>query len=62
MELLDSLFKKRFCLPSDANMELYETGIEKIPKCLCGEFNHVCCVFRGKKKRLEKVEYFVHWV
>lgn len=48
-ELLDRLFKKRYCLPIDANIESYEEGYNTVNKCLCSNFNHISCVLEGKK-------------
>ena len=46
--ILDKMFIKRFCLPFDANIENYENGNTNIKSCLCGHYNHVCCVLQGK--------------
>lgn len=46
--LLEKMFIKRFCLPIDTNISLYENGIEHIDSCLCGQYNHVSCVLQGK--------------
>jgi hypothetical protein len=50
LKLLDNMFIKRFCLPLDADIELYENGTESINSCLCGHYNHVACVLQGKGK------------
>ena len=50
MSLLDKMFTKRFCLPSNSDIELYENGSENISECLCGHYNHVSCVLQGKGK------------
>lgn len=52
LNLLDNMFIKRFCLPIDAEIELYESGRENINKCLCGHYNHVSCILHGKKSRI----------
>jgi hypothetical protein len=52
--LLDTMFIKRFCLPSNANIEKYENGQENILSCLCGHYNHIACVFQGKERYYEK--------
>ena len=52
--ILDTLFLKRFCLPSDADISLYETNQSKILSCLCGNYNHASCLLQGKQKRFEK--------
>lgn len=46
--LLNTMFIKRFCLPINSNIELYENGTENINSCLCGHYNHVSCVLQGK--------------
>lgn len=48
--LLDTMFIKRFCLPFNANIDLYESGKCSIPSCLCGNYNHISCVLEGKGK------------
>ena len=46
--LFDRLFIKRFCLPINSDISLYENGIENIDSCLCGHYNHVSCILQGK--------------
>ena len=46
--LFDKMFIKRFCLPIDSDVELYESGDMHITSCLCGQYNHVSCVLQGK--------------
>ena len=46
--LFDKMFMKRFCLPIDSDIELYENGSKNINACLCGHYNHVSCVLQGK--------------
>ena len=48
--LLDTMFIKRFCLPSNSDLELYESGKRTISSCVCGNYNHVSCVLQGKGK------------
>jgi hypothetical protein len=48
MQLLDTMFIKRFCLPIDSDIELYENGSSTLNKCLCSTFNHAACVLQGK--------------
>ena len=47
-KILDTLFIKRFCLSSDADISNYENGNSKIKSCLCGNYNHACCLLQGK--------------
>jgi len=44
--ILDKLFIKRFCLPSNIDTSLYEK--ETINSCLCGKFNHASCIIYKK--------------
>ena len=46
--LFDKMFMKRFCLSSDSEIKLYENGSENISSCLCGNYNHVSCILKGK--------------
>ncbi len=49
-QILDSLFIKRFCLPSNADVTSYELGNSHVSSCLCGNFNHAACTFEGKDR------------
>ena len=46
--LLDKMFIKRFCLPINTDILLYENGKQNVNSCLCGHYNHVSCVLQGK--------------
>lgn len=48
--LLDNLFLKRFGVSVDSNIEDYEKGTKKMRGCLCGEYNHMACVLKGKER------------
>ncbi len=48
--ILDQMFIKRFCLPSNTDISNYETGNKNIENCLCGNYNHAACVFKGKDR------------
>lgn len=48
--LFDKLFIKRFCLPVNSDISLYENGIQSINPSLCNHYNHVSCVLQGKGK------------
>ena len=48
LNLLDKLFIKRFCLPSNSDIDLYENGTSNLNSCLCGNYNHAACVLKGK--------------
>ena len=45
---IDTLFIKRFCLPYDSDISSYENGNSNISSCLCGNYNHACCILQGK--------------
>jgi len=48
--LLDDMYKKRFCLPANADITRYEKGNLHINNCLCGSYNHIACVLKAKGK------------
>lgn len=48
IHLLDKMFIKRFCLPSNTDINLYENGVDVVPSCVCGNYNHVSCILKGK--------------
>jgi hypothetical protein len=48
--LLDKMFIKRFCLPANSDIELYENGSIHMNSCLCGHYNHAACILQGKGK------------
>jgi hypothetical protein len=50
MSILDTLFIKRFCLPSNTDISSYENGDLYMSSCLCGDFNHASCIFEGKER------------
>lgn len=47
--ILDTLFIKRFCLPSDIDVNSDNIS-GTIPDCLCGNFNHASCILKGKER------------
>jgi hypothetical protein len=47
LNLLEKMFKKRFCVSVDTDIELYENGSININPCLCGHYNHVSCILQG---------------
>lgn len=48
--LLEKMFIKRFCLPKDSDVRLYENGDMNVSSCVCGHYNHVSCILQGKRK------------
>lgn len=46
--LLNTMFIKRFCLPSNSDIQSYEEGKANISPCICGHYNHISCVLQGK--------------
>lgn len=49
--LLNKMFAKRFGLPADADVENYKCDNNtSVTSCLCGNYNHVACILKGKGK------------
>jgi len=46
--LLDTMFIKRFCLPYDSDINLYENGECNVSSYVCGHYNHISCLLQGK--------------
>jgi hypothetical protein len=44
--LLDKMYIKRFCLPSDIDIDNHKKL--NINSCLCGDSNHIACTLKGK--------------
>lgn len=49
LNLQDKLFMKRFCLPVNSDIDLYENGLNNVNVCLCGHYNHVACILQFYK-------------
>jgi hypothetical protein len=47
MSILDTLYVKRFCLPSNSSIDYKNTLYHKTD-CLCGNYNHIACIFLGR--------------
>jgi tRNA(Arg) A34 adenosine deaminase TadA len=45
--MLDSLFIKRFGLPSNCDISSYKDNI-KYNRCPCGNYYHIACIFLGR--------------
>ncbi len=58
MTTFEKLYIKRFCLPS--NIDINNVDYSQLNSCLCGNFYHVSCIFKGKQY-FEKVMYFDLW-
>lgn len=52
--ICDILFIKRFCLPSNIDISSYKTGNSSVSNCLCGNYNHACCIVKGKERHFRK--------
>ena len=52
--IIDTLYCKRFCLPTNSNNS-------NILPCLCGNYNHASCLLQGKDLCFEKDNYFKLW-
>ena len=48
--LLETMFIKRFCLPVNSDVEMYEKGESNINSCFCGNYNHIACIIKGKDR------------
>ena len=48
--ILTDMYSRRFCLPIGANVADYESGKLSVSSCMCGHFNHVACIFKGKDR------------
>ena len=48
LKLLDNLYYKRFCLPSNVDIATYETG-NAVNSCLSNNFNHSSVFYKGNK-------------
>ncbi len=46
--IMDTMFLKRFCLPSNTNLDDFKNNNMSVKTCICGNFFHVSCVFQGK--------------
>lgn len=46
--ILDTLFLKRFCLPSNTNISSFNNREINISSCLCGNYHHAACMMKGK--------------
>lgn len=62
LTLLDKMFIKRFCLPSDSDIHLYENG--KCRACMKEPFTHISCVFTGNGnfKKLKILSFGVNQI
>ena len=45
--VFDTMFIKRFCLPVDTDINLYENGQINTKQCLCDNYNHISCILQG---------------
>ncbi len=46
--LLNTMYAKRFGLSADIDVDDYKNT--SVNSCLCGNYNHVACVLKGKGK------------
>ena len=53
-EIIDTLFIKRFCLPSNVDLASFEFGNAKVSDCLCGNYNHAACILQRQEPSYEK--------
>ncbi len=45
---MDTMFCKRFCLPSNTDLDEFKNNNMIASKCICGNYFHISCVFQGK--------------
>ena len=57
LSLLDTMFIKRFCLPTNTNIQSFENGNEKISACRCSSYNHIACIIKGKINKLQVLTF-----
>jgi cytidine deaminase len=53
--ILNKLFLKRFCLPINTDIDSYELGenSNNLRKTnICGNYNHISCILKGKRQRI----------
>jgi cytidine deaminase len=60
--LLDNMFIKRFCLPSNIDIESYKNGKQNLSQCVCGNHNHIACVLQGKDYYYKKTKILSYGV
>jgi hypothetical protein len=60
--LLDNMFIKRFCLPSNIDIESYKNGKQDIAQCICGNYNHIACILKGKDYYCKKTKILCYGV
>ena len=53
-QIFDTLFLKRFCLPSNTDMSSLKSVETNMSSCLCGNYNHASCILQSKSKYFEK--------
>lgn len=46
--IMETMFLKRFCLPSNTDLDNFKSNNMVANKCICGNYFHVSCVFQGK--------------
>lgn len=56
--IMDSMFIKRFCLPSNTNLDEFKNNNMKVHNCICGNYFHVSCAFQGSYNSLTKTKNF----
>ncbi len=46
--ITNTLFMKRFCLPTDTDMSSFRINKNVARECVCGNYFHMACAFKGK--------------
>ena len=45
--IMETMFLKRFCLPSNTDLDHFKSNNMVANKCICGKYFHVSCAFQG---------------
>jgi hypothetical protein len=46
--IMETMFLKRFCLPSNTDLHDFKSNNMVASNCICGNYFHVSCIFQGK--------------
>lgn len=53
-DIFETLFIKRFCLPSNIDVSTYDFHNQKALNCSCSNYNHAAAFYKGKNGILKK--------
>ena len=57
---MDTMFFKRFCLPSNTDLDDFKNNNMSVDKCICGNYFHISCVFQGKYNFMNILSYGIN--